>query len=77
MPVITQKPASKKDVPGSGQTVKVGNTTGLYVKGEYLQTLTIEKGGTQITLSLPVIQGGIDMRDRMVQYAESLEPVQK
>jgi outer membrane lipoprotein-sorting protein len=77
MPVIAQKRASNKNVPGNGEMVKVGDTTGLYAKGESTYTLTIVRDGTQITLSWPVVQGGGNRLDRMVEIAESLELVQK
>lgn len=77
MPVITQKASPSAGVEGTGAAVKVGDTTGLYAVNESTQTLTIVRDGTEIVLSLPVVQGGNNMLSRMIEIAESLQPVQK
>ncbi len=77
MPVITQRASPSAGLQGDGATVKVGDTTGLYAVNESTQTLTIERDGTQIVLSLPVVHGGASMLSRMIEIAESLQPVQK
>jgi hypothetical protein len=77
VPVITQRRAANKDTTGTGPPVKVGNLTGIYASNESIQTLTVVRDGTEITLSLPLVQGGRDMLGRMIQILDSLELVQK